>query len=443
MKISKYTFLFPVGEEYYIYNTLSNALLAIDKDSYNTLKQIQTEQAQIENSTIDAELYEVLSEKRFITENEKDDFLMYKSMIDAQRNGLSHMHLTIAPTMDCNFSCHYCFEEKEETYITSEVIDSLIKYIEQQKELSGIFLTWFGGEPLMAIDKIQEFYRKFKPVWGEKEFRSNIITTAYHITPEVIEILKEVKVSSMQITLDGSKETHNKIKYTNDCSDVFSKVIQNIDLLTELAPEIYINIRINLTRENIKEYVELYKFLAERYNGKKIGIAPGFVLSRGCNNDKESPLFLSVKECAGYILHLFYNERIHSPAIRYPERFFNECAIRSRTAIGIAPEGYVYKCWEVIGNKKQAIGKLTEDGQIEYTNITVLNRHRYGADTLDDKVCASCAYLPVCNGGCPIQRVENEFEGAKNEVCTYYKDYLPEFLTAHILLKKAGFENKP
>ena len=39
MKLSKYTFLFPVEDEYYIYNTLSNALLCIDRDSYNILKE--------------------------------------------------------------------------------------------------------------------------------------------------------------------------------------------------------------------------------------------------------------------------------------------------------------------------------------------------------------------------------------------------------------------
>ncbi|MDR0231256.1 MAG: SPASM domain-containing protein [Dysgonamonadaceae bacterium] len=440
MKLSKYTFLFPLEEEYYIYNTLSNALLSIDQDSYNTLKQNQSERSIVKENDIDTELYDLLSEKLFISENDKDDFLVYKSMIDSQRNNLSHMHLTIAPTMDCNFSCHYCFEKKEKKYITSEVIDSLIKYIEQQKDLSSILLTWFGGEPLMAIDKIQEFYNKFQKIWGEKEFSANIITTAYHITPEIIEVLKEVKISSMQITLDGNKETHNKIKQTTGCSDVFSKVIQNIDLLTELAPEIHITIRVNLTRENIKEYVELYKFLLGRYKGKNIGIAPGFVNNRGHNSDKKSPLFLSLKECSEYVLDLFYNHGIHSPAIQYPDRFFNECAIRNRTSMGVDPEGYVYKCWEIIGNKKYAIGRLS-DGQIDYTNITILNRQLYGADTLEDKTCSQCRYLPLCNGGCPLQRIENVFEGATNKVCTHYKGYLPEFLKAHIKLKKAGFAN--
>jgi uncharacterized protein len=439
MKISKYTFLFLYEEDYYIYNTLSNALVGIDEKSYNILEQIQSEKTAIEEISIDKELYDLLVEKLFIIDNEKDEFLIYKSMIDTQRNNNSHMHLTIAPTMDCNFSCHYCFEKKEKTYITSEIINSLIKYIEQSKELSNIHLTWFGGEPLMAIDQIKEFYDKFKQIWT-KGFSSNIITTAYYITPSVIEILKAVEITSIQITLDGNQETHNKIKFMKGCSDVFSKIIQNIDLLTETAPDIHITIRVNLTKENANEYVGIYNFLAKRYQGKKIGIAPAFVNNRSGNSDKDSTFFFKREECSRFILNLFHQHGIHSPSLRYPSRFFQECAIRNVTSMGVDPEGYVYKCWEIIGNKEYAIGRL-EDGKIRNINRIMLNRQRYGADTLDDKTCSKCAYLPLCNGGCPIQRIKNEFEGGKGDACTYYKNFLPEFLKAHIKLRKAGFPN--
>jgi uncharacterized protein len=363
-------------------------------------------------------------------------------MLDAQRNDTSQAHITIAPTMDCCFRCHYCFEKKEEKYINSETIDNIVKYVENQKDLNGILLTWFGGEPLMAIDKIKEFYDKFNKVWGAKKFNSNIITTAYHITPEVIEILQAVKINSMQITLDGNKDTHNKIKFTEGCPDVFSQVIRNIDLLVEQAPEIHITIRVNLTKENINEYISLHQFLTNRYSGKDLGIAPAFVNNRGVDADKDSPIYFNHKECTNCILNLFYKVGIHSPFIRYPSRFFEECAIRSRMAVGFDPEGYVYKCWEIIGNKEFAIGKLDNNGNIININYTVLNRQLYGADTLDDKTCSQCAYLPVCCGGCPIQRIENEFEGAKNNVCCYYKGgYLTHFMRAHLALKKTGFSN--
>ena len=426
-------------DEYYIYNTLSNALVGLDKESYSFLEQTQSKKTELKEKEIDRELYDLLVEKQFVSDNDKDEFLIYKSIIDSQRQDSRHLHLTIAPTMDCNFSCHYCFEKKEKVYITSEVIDSLVKYIEQSKTLTNIYLTWFGGEPLMAIEKIEEFYNKLKTIW-DKDFNSNIITTAYHITPKVIEILKAVKVSSMQITLDGNKEAHNKIKQTEGCADVFTKIIENIDLLVETAPEIHITIRVNLTKENDEEYIKLYSYLVQRYNGKNIGIAPAFVNDRGCNSCKNDSIFFKRKEASEFVLDLFHKNGIHSPSLRYPSRFFKECAIRKKNAINIDPEGYIYKCWEIIGNKKYAVGNLI-DGKIENLNITMLNRQLYGADALDNKVCSQCSYLPICNGGCPIQRIENEFEEGNNDVCTSLKGYLPEFLKVHLKLKKGGFQN--
>lgn len=38
----------------------------------------------------------------------------------------------------------------------------------------------------------------------------------------------------MQITLDGLKDTHNRIKTTHNCDDVFGKVMDNVDLLLKI-----------------------------------------------------------------------------------------------------------------------------------------------------------------------------------------------------------------
>lgn len=111
-------------------------------------------------------------------------------------------------------------------------------------------------------------------------------------------------------------------------------------------------------------------------------------------------------------------------------------------SISFDPEGYAYKCWEVIGNKKYAIGKLDNKGRIKDVNENILNRHLYAADPLEDPTCSACRYLPICNGGCPIQRIENVFEGKKNNCCTFYKGRMEEFLKIHLKLKKMGFENK-
>lgn len=437
MRISKYTFLFTNQDSYYVYNSLSNALLEIDSELYTKLEYLKKTKAQITEQE-DKEVVETLLQNNIITESDTDDLLVYKSIIQQQRSEQTFMHLTLAPTMDCCFKCHYCFEKyKSKKHMTPEIMESIIEYVNNQKSLNGIHLTWFGGEPLLAIKEIDEFYTNYSGKLNSKIVQSNIITTGFHLDEESIQLFKKNHINMIQITLDGIKETHNRIKFLKECDDVFSKVIDNIELLNDLAPEIHIAIRVNLTLKNAHEFSELVSFFQHRFNNRKnISITPAFVLDRGTSNSKkcQSTLF-NHKQRSQYILKLA-KEGYNVSQMLYPSRFINECAIRNKVAISFDSEGYAYKCWEVIGNQKYAIGKLDTKGQIINVNNTMLNRQLYGSDPLDDPKCKECNYLPICNGGCPIQRIENEFEGGHNDNCTYYKNYIEDFIKMHLKVKE-------
>lgn len=439
MIVSDYTFLFDDKNKYYAYNALTNALLELDVDIYHKLASCYRNKEQFVLPEEDNETFDELKSNHILVENQTDEFLIYKSIILGLRACRTSMHLTLAPTMDCCFRCHYCFEQhKEPGKMTEEVMNAIIKHIQAHNELKSLNLTWFGGEPLMAIDEIERFYEKLTPLLNGLQFNSNIITTAYHINRRTIQVLKKAQVKRMQITLDGNRETHNKVKFTPECDDCFTRVIENIDLLAKEYPELHIVIRVNLTLDNAKEYAELQSFILNRYKGnRQIAIAPAFVLDRngGCStaNQVKSNLF-NAKDYARYILQLAADD-IDSPYIRYPGRFFTECAIRNNVAIAFDPQGYAYKCWELIGNNSYAIGQLDAEGHIVNINTTVLNRQLYGADQLEDKACQKCRYLPLCNGGCPIQRIQNEFENGKNICCTYYRNHIREFMLEHIRRK--------
>ena len=285
MKISKYTFFFDIeNTDFYAYNTLSNALIEIDQESYNILhNRIQDED--LSEMLFDNDLWNALVTNNILTDNNEDDFLKYKASIMRMRSQRTGMHLTLAPTMDCCFRCHYCFEKyKEKKYMTPEVMDRITKYVTSCSDLKNIKITWFGGEPLMAVPQIEEFYDKFSAVWKEP-VNSNIITTGYHIDKEAVRVMKKVGITFVQITLDGMKKTHNEVKHLASGEDVFERVISNIELLNDLAPEINVTIRVNLTLKNKHEYAELYKFCQNRFGERRnIGLTPAFVLDRSISN---------------------------------------------------------------------------------------------------------------------------------------------------------------
>ena len=154
--------------------------------------------------------------------------------------------------------------------------------------------------------------------------------------------------------------------------------------------------------------------ILQRYTGKNLAIAPAFVMDRDNCGRSKSPELFSAAEYPNYILNLA-KQGIDSPQIRYPDFHFYECAIRNPLSLSFDPEGYLYKCWEHIGNTKYSIGQINKKGVIENVDWTLLNRQMYGADPLEDPNCRKCPYLPICCGGCPIQRIENKFENGKQE----------------------------
>lgn len=175
MKISKYTIMFDEEEQHYVYNTLSNALISLNDDYYELLKDAQNNNLEVNETEYDKELFDVLKASKIITENDKDDFLIYKSTILQQREFNDFMHPTLAPTMDCCFRCHYCFEKyKNKVYMQPETMNAIIKYINSINTLKSLSITWFGGEPLMATKQIEQFYDKLNPYLKDLDFEYSV-----------------------------------------------------------------------------------------------------------------------------------------------------------------------------------------------------------------------------------------------------------------------------
>lgn len=63
--------------DFFIYNTLSNCLIEIDKDSYTLLNIAQSSKLPIDTNKLDVELRKILIDNRIIVENDFDSFLLY------------------------------------------------------------------------------------------------------------------------------------------------------------------------------------------------------------------------------------------------------------------------------------------------------------------------------------------------------------------------------
>ena len=175
---------------------------------------------------------------------------------------------TILPTTECNARCYYCFQSNHKHCTLSEsMIPSIIDYITAKCKSEPIEICWFGGEPLVANNRITQICTGLKHK-GIK-FRSTMVSNGYLFDNDLIKIAKnEWNLISVQITLDGTEEVYNETKaYVNPKENPFQRVLNNIEDLLE--SDIAVNIRFNVTNENAVNLSDLIDELADRFGGKK------------------------------------------------------------------------------------------------------------------------------------------------------------------------------
>ena len=427
MKISRYTkFISDINNNgnYFVYNSLSNFFAQIDKDLYLLLLAKQKKGNFVTEDELDKESRELLINKIILTENDDDDILKYISVVKNRRNVTNPLLLTIAPTMECNFSCPYCFETKENGKMDENTIDNIVNFVKKQRYLDSVSITWFGGEPLLYPDIMEIVTERMKKIC-KIPVKSKIITNGYFLNRKNIELLEKINVSDIQLTIDGMAETHNKIKFTENDKFTFETIINNIDTFSKQSTNTNLVIRVNIDKNNIEDFNDLSIFLTNRYRfSKNIFLAPSFIIQNTKNACKDSCLISNIEK---FSIIKDFTKIMNNADLIYPNNSITECSARNPSTWVIDPSGGLYKCWEIIGNRKYKIGELTKDG-IKISNTTQLNRYLYGADPFEDQSCNQCFSLPICGGGCPHKRIENKFKNSKYEICTYFEKNLDNYL---------------
>lgn len=423
MQVSRYVKLVHKENQYLVYNTLSNCLFSVDKQLYEYLSTKIAGNKSVKKSEIASEIYNSFRHNLIITENDDDDFLIYESTLQSRRKIHDTLLLTIAPTMDCNFHCPYCFEQKVKGTMRSETSDNVINWISQYPNISNIRITWFGGEPLLAPDVIQYFTEKLKEKTQATLEKNSIITNGYFLTEENIQMLEKCGINSIQVSMDGIFEKHNCKRYTKTDKKTFETILSNIDTFDRLRLDMYLTIRIGVDKDNKNDYYEAQEFFRNRYANKKISVVPAFIIEttkscmESCISDEQEKLeFYKV-----------LSKKTSSKDFIYPSNNVEECAIRNFNSWVIDSKGDVYKCWEIIGNEKYKVGYIDANG-MHISNQKILNRYLYGADPLEETKCRECQLLPICSGGCPHKRIENKFNHKHFNVCTRFLDCLDDYL---------------
>lgn len=412
LNLSQYSFLFEEKGNYYIFNSQTLFFSKISREFYNQLLNNEFEK-------FDSKTLEKLIEKKILLE-EKDSstcFNHLKTRHLASAYSTDTISLIVVPTTGCNFDCPYCFEPKKSPKVMSDqVMDRLIDYINKRSYADKISLTWYGGEPLLMIKKIQNLYHRIKNECNKEIIRNEIITNGYLLNQEVIEIFKDINIDKIQISLDGTQIHHDKTRFLrNGHKPTFKTIEENIKKLAIAIPELPISIRVNITKNNWHDFVELYHYYNKENWHNKIHLYPGYIREddeenrKLCNhcfkNNELLDLYLKFAE-EGVNVNLF------------PRNNFKGCMLQRANSYIVGPEGELYKCWNDVSNPEKIVGSIMHNNLVNYD---LLMKYMQECSPVRED-CRECRVYPICDGGCGYMVYRNKFENALYEVCTVYKD---------------------
>ena len=238
---------------YYIYRQAANIYgnKAVEKFAALELAKCFEEGYGVEVSKNKAaELYAKYKPTPKIEEKAKDNIDEYKQLCEEYESAISNnsiYRLTILPSLDCNLRCWYCFEKHiQGSHLENKTSDSIFRFVkklfENNPNLETLDVELFGGEPLLYFEKeLYPLLNKIKNYVNElgKNVSFFFVTNAVCINEATIPLFKELK-ANFQISIDGFKDRHDKIKFIPDTQiGTYNHVIQIIHRLFRFVIQIF------------------------------------------------------------------------------------------------------------------------------------------------------------------------------------------------------------
>jgi uncharacterized protein len=415
LKNSKYNIIIKQENGSLIYNTYSGAFGFIEGD-YDLNDLLKTKDP----------LFSQLIEGGFIIRKDFDELNELKKIYYESRNDNKYLSITLLAREDCNFSCPYCFiYQRRPIKMNDEVYENCIKLIENKTNmLSHLKIQFFGGEPLLNHTKNIIFLEKINKLINSgvyKEF--GLVTNGYLLDKSIFLDYLKRNVIFYQVTIDGSKNYHNKTRFTRNDKNTFDKIIKNIEDIKNVDGNFNFVIRVNFQSSD-KEINKLISYFRDKFkNDKRFN----FVF-RPIMDFKTRKITDKIDICnegegkikqMKYLLNFYrkdiiiYDERM----VFLPKRIDSWCEAPKYNSFIIGADGVVFKCDVEISDKKFAVGVLKDNGEIE------LKENIYTSyDPYKDQNCLNCKLLPICQGGCIRSRIVNK------EGCYYTLELIKQMM---------------
>jgi len=320
-------------------------------------------------------------------------------------------------TVKCDYNCGHCYL-KEDTYTDEarnshsfdeviEVVDDFTAFTDDISEMFGVrikpVIHFTGGDPLLRKDFFDILNYSIN-----KGVKVGILGNPDHVTESVARQLVDVGVRSFQISLDGPKEMHDKLRRKDGS---FERSLEALVTLRDAGMKKTFAMY-NVSPENVDFLLETYKTV------DALGIY-GFVFARVVclGNARDMDLQLSPQKYRAHLQELdefvggVENRRGKDSArvimkeplwslFNYEKGTLDNIDVIDGgchvgvNMLSVLADGTVYACRRM----PSVIGKVPEQriGDI-FFNSPLLNQFR---DFSNYEKCGDCEVVNLCRG-CP------------------------------------------
>ena len=239
---------------------------------------------------------------------------------------------------------------------------------------------------------------------------SGMTTNGYLLNIENFNKLIKNRVFLYQITLDGAKETHNKLRPHKTNEDSYDKIIDNLKLISNKVNRYYeFVIRINLTKSIVNNIESFMKDIEFMKSNKKISLNCQKMGNYGGNAIK-----LLINEMIDNLDFVKAHDILVSNDFKVNQQPVAKagaglCSACKPNSYYIDQKGNVLKCslavYDTEISSLNKVGNITEKGNMivdEELEKLWIQRDE------PDRQCHSCKFYPICfNHYCPFRRLSS------------------------------------
>lgn len=409
MKPSRYNIFVPLREGRMLaYNGFSGALAVWEKQEQETYEFLRDgAPANLGDRAVQNLMY-----GGYVVNDNVDELTLLQQQYNGHRFNPGTMTLTIAPTLDCNFGCDYCFQGKDKPVdvMSMEVQDAIVGLVERAAPgIKQLGIAWYGGEPLLRPKIIEALSDRLIEICQRHGigYSAMMVSNGYRLTVEVAKSLYQRGLKTLQVTLDGTPEYHDQRRVLLSGKETFEKIVENLKAVVDAVP-MMLSIRVNIDHRNREQIKQLLDILGSRGLGQrknfKVYFAPVEAMTQGCHLVEDMTMGKSdYGELEAELYRYGFEKGLTQ--LPYPPRFHGTCAAVKPFGLVIIPSGNIHKCWDTVNNPLYAVGNIFD---IDALKENKLMQEWLKWTPFENDTCRNCKILPNCAGACAYKFIHSE-----------------------------------